>query len=98
MPSTFIFGCLKVKIRFHKIPFPKTKVYSDVVLDNLRQKYKSFFFPSKNTKTKTLKVAHRHSPYVWKFSRPLNFSELCKKEIGRCLSEQKFKENKKIIG
>ena len=43
MPSTFIFGGLKLKVRFYEIPFPKSIVYSDVVLDKLRQRYKSFF-------------------------------------------------------
>ena len=33
MPSTFIFGCLELKRRTCEIPFPKSIVYSDVVLD-----------------------------------------------------------------
>ena len=35
MPSTFIFGYLKLKIRFCEIPFSKSRVYSNEVLDKL---------------------------------------------------------------
>ena len=42
MPSTFIFGCLKLKLSFCGIPFPKSIVNGDVVLDKLHKKYKSF--------------------------------------------------------
>ena len=47
MPSTLIFGCLKLKMRFCEIPFARSIVYSDIGLDKLWQSYKSFF-PSKN--------------------------------------------------
>ena len=50
MPSTFIFDCLKSKMRFREIPFPKSIVYSDVNLDKLRQRFKSFI-PSINTES-----------------------------------------------
>ena len=46
MPSTFIFGCLKLKMRFCEIAFPKSIVNGDVLLDKLRQSYK-FSFPDK---------------------------------------------------
>ena len=50
MPSKFIFDRLKIKKRFCDIPFPKTLVYSDVVLDKLGQSYKAFFL-SKNAES-----------------------------------------------
>ena len=37
------FGCLELKWRSCEIPFPKSIVYSDVVLDKLGQGYESFF-------------------------------------------------------
>ena len=47
MPFTLIFGCLELKKRSCQLPFPKSIVCSDVVLDNQGQNYKSFF-PGKN--------------------------------------------------
>ena len=70
MPSTFIFGCLKLKLSFCAIPFPKSIVNGDVLLDKLRQRYK-LFFSSKYAESKTLKVA----PWVFRYSRPLNYLE-----------------------
>ena len=64
-------------MRFCKIPFPKSITYSGVVLDKLRQRYKSFF-PRKNPEKYILNVDDGHSSWVLKFSRPLNYSELCK--------------------
>ena len=40
----------KILERFCEIPLLKSIVYSDVMLDKLRQKYKSFF-PSKNAES-----------------------------------------------
>ena len=78
MPSTFIFVCLKLKNRSCEFPFPKSIVYSDVVVDKLGQRYKSLL-PRKNPENKTLKVADGHSQWhVLKFSRPLIYSKLCK--------------------
>ena len=37
------FCCLKLKMRFGEIPSPKSIVNGDLVLDKLRQRYKSFF-------------------------------------------------------
>ena len=56
MPSTFIFGGLESKKRSWEIPFPKSTVCSDVMLDKVGLSYKSFF-PSKNADSLTLKVA-----------------------------------------
>ena len=67
MPSMFIFGCPELKKRFCEIPFPKSIVYSDAVLDNLRQRYKSIF-PSKYSESQTLKSADELCPWVLKFS------------------------------
>ena len=53
MPSTFIFGCLELKRRSCKIPFPKSIVYSDLVLDKLGQSCMSFL-PRKNELCKLL--------------------------------------------
>ena len=50
MPSKSIFDCIKLKMRFCEIPFPKSIVYSDVVLDKQQQRYESFF-PSINAET-----------------------------------------------
>ena len=47
MPSTFIFGCPKLEMRFYEIPFPKCTAYTEVVLDILRRRYNRFF-PSIN--------------------------------------------------
>ena len=47
MPSTFIFGCLELKRRSCEIPFSKTIVYSDALLEKLGEIYKSIF-PSRN--------------------------------------------------
>ena len=41
----------KIEMKFCEIPFPKSIVYSDVVLDKLWQWYKSLF-PSKNAERK----------------------------------------------
>ena len=54
MPSTFIFGCPKLKLSFCGIPFLKSIVNGDVVLDKLRERYKSFI-PSKDVESYTLK-------------------------------------------
>ena len=96
MPSTFIFGCLKLKLNFCGIPFPKSIVNGDVVVDKLRRRYKSFF-PIKYAESWTLKVADERSLWVLRFSRPLNHLELCKLQIGSCLSKKNFNENMKII-
>ena len=85
MPSTFIFGCLKLKLSFCGIPFLKSIVNGDVVLDKLRESYKSFN-PSKYAESCTLKVADGGSPWVLGFSRPLNYLELCKLQIGSYMS------------
>ena len=91
MPSMFIFRCLKLKRRSCKIPFPKSIVYNDVLLEKLGQSCKSFF-PSKNAERETLKDAEEHScRQVLKFSRPLNYSKLSRSEIESCLSK-KFQE------
>ena len=74
MPSTFVFGCLKLKRRFCEIPFRKSIVYSDVVLDKLRERYKSRL-PSINAESCALRIADGFSPWVLKFSRLLSFSE-----------------------
>ena len=50
MPFMFIFGCLELKRRFCEIPFPKSIVYTDVVLDKRGKNYK-FLFLSKNAKS-----------------------------------------------
>ena len=47
MPSTFIFGSLKLKMRFCELLFPKSVVYSDVVLYKLEQRCQSIY-PRKN--------------------------------------------------
>ena len=49
MASTFIFGWLELKMTFCEIPFPKSIVYSAVVMDKLPQNNKSFF-PTINVK------------------------------------------------
>ena len=59
MTSTFIFGFLESKKRSREIPFSKSRVYSDVVLDKLGGMYKSFF-RSKIAEIYTLKVADGH--------------------------------------
>ena len=46
MPSTFIFDCLKLIMRFCEFPFPESIIYRVVMLGKLGQSYKSFF-PSK---------------------------------------------------
>ena len=43
MPSTLIFDCLEFKRRSCEIPFPKSIVYSVVVLDKLGQSQKIIF-------------------------------------------------------
>ena len=60
MPFTVIFGCLELKKRASKIQFPKSIIYSDVVLDKLGQSYKSFVL-SKNGESSTHKVSDAHS-------------------------------------
>ena len=60
MPSTFIFGCLKIKLGLCEIPFPKGMFYSYVVLDKLQQRYQ-VVFPSQNPENYTLKIADGHS-------------------------------------
>ena len=77
MPCTFIFVCLKSKLSFCGIPFPKSIVNGGVVLEKLRQRYKSFF-PSKNAENLRVKVADGRSPCVLRFSRPLDNLEICK--------------------
>ena len=72
-------------------PFPKKNVYSDAVLDKLRQRYKSFL-PEKDAERKNLKVADGLSPLFLKISRTLNYSGLCKWEYGNCLSKKNFKK------
>ena len=97
MPSTFLLGCLGLKMIFCVIPFPKNIVYSDVVLDKLRQRYKSSF-PSKNEENWTLKVTDGHSCWqVLKNSRLLNYSKLCKKEIESCLSKKNQRKTWKSL-
>ena len=88
MPSALIFGCLKLKMRFCEIPFPKSIIYSDVVLDKLRQTDESFI-PISAAESRTLKVADVLCPWVMKFSRPKctrkyvnkNLETLCRKKI-----------------
>ena len=46
MLSTFIFGCLKLKMRFCGTPLPKSIVYGDVVLDKQRQSLSFSFLPN----------------------------------------------------
>ena len=96
MPSSFIFGCLKLKLSFCGIPLPKSIVNGDIVLDKLRQRYKSFF-PSKYVESSTVKIADGQSPWVLRFSRPLNYLELCKLQIVSYLSKKISKKNMKII-
>ena len=52
MPSSFIFDCLQLKLSFCGISFPKSIVNGDLVLDKLRQRYKSFF-PSQYSESLT---------------------------------------------
>ena len=87
MPSTFIFGCLKLKMRFCETPFPKSIVYSNLVLGKLRRA-----FPSKYAEGYALKVADGLSLWALKFSRILNYSELCEQEVGSSLSKNEFQE------
>ena len=61
MLSTFYFDCLKLKMRFCGMPFPKSIVYSDVVVGKLLQRYK-VFFPGINAGRYTLKVGDGQSP------------------------------------
>ena len=88
MPSTFIFGCLKLKMRFLEIPFPKSIVYSDLALDKLRQRYESFF-SIKNAETLTMKVADVHAPCVLQFSKLLGTMFIRKRKL---FVEKKFQE------
>ena len=91
---TFVFGRLEIKRRSCEIPFPKSVVYNDAVLNKLEESYKSFF-PSKMAES-YLQVVDGHSHWqVLKVSRLLNNSKLCWKN---CLSKKNFKENMKIIG
>ena len=55
MQSTFILACLELKRRSCYIPFPKSIVYSDVVLEKVGQSNKSLF-PRKNAESQTLKI------------------------------------------
>ena len=87
MPFSFFFGCLKLNLSFCGIPFPKSIVNGGLVLDKLRQRYK-FSFSSKYGESYTLKVAEGLSPWVLRFSRPLNYLELCKLQIGSYLSKK----------
>ena len=41
------FGCLELQRRPCEVPFPKNKVYSDVMLDKLEQSYRSFLSKKK---------------------------------------------------
>ena len=76
MLSTFFFGCLELKRRFSEIPFPKSIVLSDLVLDKLRHRYKSFS-RSLDEDNSTVNVADGLSPGVLKISGRLNYLELC---------------------
>ena len=61
MPSIFIFGRLELKKRSCEIPFLKSIVYSDVVLDKLGLMYTSkIFFLAKNLESQTMTVADGH--------------------------------------
>ena len=51
MPSTFIFGCLKLKMRFNEIPFPKSIVYCDEVLDKQEKGRYGSFIPNNNAES-----------------------------------------------
>ena len=99
MPSTFIFGCLKLKTRFCEIPFPKSIIYSDVVLSKLGHSYESSF-PSQNSESWTPKCADGHF-HCWqsfpKFSRPLITRSLVHKELKNVCPWNNFKKNKKVI-
>ena len=54
MPSKFMFCCLELN-RSREIPFQKSIVYRNVLLDNLGQRYK-FFLPRKNAERRKVEL------------------------------------------